>query len=131
MMLLPAGPIAVRSGSSCSAYLTASRFPLPAAASATVVPSAALIPTLAPASTSTFIAGAEPASAANTKGGVATGGGGAGLVPSATATLPPPATWTRGGAGVGAGGGSERALASTPLDRTIFTRSALPLMAAT
>src|SRR5882757_3031224 len=119
MMLLPAGPIAVRSGSNCSAYFTASRLPLPAAASATVVPSCALMPTLAPASTSAFIAGAEPASAANTKGGVATGGGGPGLVPSATATLPPPAAWTGCGGGVGASGGSDSTLGSTPLDSTI------------
>src|SRR5258705_1391927 len=133
MMLLPSAPIAVISGSSCSEYFPASSLPLPAAASATVVPSSALTLTLAPPSTSAFMASAEPASAANTSGGLATGGGGGGLVPSATAILapPPPATWTGAGAGGAAGGGRAMALASTPLDRTTFTNSALPLCAAT
>jgi len=62
-------------GSSVSAYFTASRLPLPAAASAKVNPSVALMSGLAPASISAFIAGTEPARAASKSGAVAATGG--------------------------------------------------------
>src|SRR5689334_23877143 len=76
MMLLPPWAMALMLGSSVSAYFTASRLPLPAAASASVSPSLALTVGLAPASIKAFMAGTEPARAAISSGAVeATGGG--------------------------------------------------------
>src|SRR5258707_11235166 len=123
MMLLPPWAMALMLGSRVSAYFTASRFPLPAAASARVNPSPALISGLAPASINAFIAGTEPALAASSNGAVGATGGGIRYSAASRGfflggTLPPPAA-TGGGASAdatttGGGGGGGMAFRSPP-----------------
>src|SRR6185503_12244474 len=144
MMLLPPWAMALMLGSRVKAYFTASRLPLPAAASAKVNPSVALISGLAPASISAFMAGTEPARAAISSGAVAATGGGIRYSAASKgfflgAALPPAAATCAcggGGAGVasagggGGGGGVVIALGLPPLDKTSLTKSGFPLAAA-